>query len=595
MTWTDADVVKEEKPKQLAWSDDDIAVSPEPTITDEFKKKSAISLARGERPYLAKLSDFLAGASGISRGAIKSVSPELANRLMPTEGVDKKSARYIAGELLDPAAWAIGGGAGNLAAKVLPKVGPVTQGLLGGASGGAAIGALSEEGTAGTGGLVGGILGSAIPVAGKMAGGVADILTGRRADIKAGKILKQASKGKEAQTEQALLNARPGETTSQAIGTQGNREIQALEESFARPREPNVFGDIYNAQEANRMASLRGVTPNLKSAEADRTTAAAPLYTQAKQQTVTLDQPMMDIFERMPKGTLEAAANIARMDGRPFVIGKYTPAQQVPSGLLDSSGNPILVNVPAQYPKITGESLHYIKRALSDISNAVDPAKGIGRDSQNSARGVLSDFLSDLENRVLPVYGSARTTFAAKSAPVNQSKVLSEMQNVLAKETGGERVQPFLNVLGRGEQALLKRSTGFPRYESGDLANVLTQNQMGTVNRVAGELRRDAELGRRATEGSESAQEILKKNMLGFQLPNVLQKEVTVTNRVAKFIDDVLNEKTKKSLTQAMIRPDEALRVLRALPYEDQQRFLLKLKDPELASTLAASLSGASQ
>ena len=106
-----------------------------------------------------------------------------------------------------------------------------------------------------------------------------------------------------------------------------------------------------------------------------------------------IDAALKTIFDRMPAGTLKAAAEIAKMEGRPFIMGTAKAAESVPSGVLDAAGKPIMKDIPAVIPEITGESLHYIKRALSDIANAAPSAQGLGRDTQNAARGVLKEFI----------------------------------------------------------------------------------------------------------------------------------------------------------------------------------------------------------
>jgi hypothetical protein len=108
----------------------------------------------------------------------------------------------------------------------------------------------------------------------------------------------------------------------------------------------------------------------------------------------------------------------------------------------------------------------------------------------------------------VPVYGTARTEFAQRSAPVNQSQVLQAMSGKLEDTlTGGERARPFMNALGQGEQALLKKATGYPRYT--ELSDVLTPQQMNVVNNVGGELKRDAVIAEQAQKGASAMQDIM--------------------------------------------------------------------------------------
>lgn len=304
-------------------------------------------------------------------------------------------------------------------------------------------------------------------------------------------------------------------------------------------------------QEAGRMAALEGVKPDLAKAVAAREAVAKPLYAQADKAVVKLDGQMMNLFDRMPKGTLEAAEDIARMEGRVFQMGKYSPATQVASGVLDAAGNPIMKNVPASYPKITGESLHYLKRALSDIANSAPAVKGIGRDAQDAARSVLSDFTKAFEGKV-PVYGQARQAFAGASPPVNQAKVIQAMQDTLSGQGGPERATAFQNVLGRGETALLKKSTGFPRYTEVD--QVLNKPQMDAVSKVSQELSRDAE---RATLGqsvdTKHLFEIADKGKGTISFPTLLSRPAMLVNWIMKQVGHGADERITQDMGKLML------------------------------------------
>lgn len=301
----------------------------------------------------------------------------------------------------------------------------------------------------------------------------------------------------------------------------------------------------------------------------------------------------MNLFGRMPNGTLEAAANIARMEGRPFVMGQHIPAHKIPTGMLDSSGKEIMRDVPESFPKITGESLHYIKRALSDISNAVDPSKGIGKDAQVAARSVLSDFLPAFEKSI-PVYGTARNTFAKESVPVNQSTVLKALAAKLKSSSGGEHATSFLNVLGDGEQALLKKATGFPRHESGDLSKVLSSNQMATVNDVSSQLVRDSKVASQlAAPGARNAAlKIVQADTLQGRIPNLLSRPAMVANKALGELETVLSAKTLAKLDTAMRDPKEMAKLLMETPKKDHGFIVNALRNPAaLAAALSANTS----
>lgn len=419
----------------------------------------------------------------------------------------------------------------------------------------------------------------AISQGAKATGNVVDALRGERAALKANELVAEIAAGRGATNQNqlaavrsALQSAPQGATAAQAAANVYAPEFQALATAMAG-NQPSYYGAVSRAEEAARRAQLAAATPDIAAAEAARKAATTPLYGAAEKAVVTLDQPLMDLFERMPKGTLEKAAEIARMEGRPFQIGQYVPAHTAPTGMVNAAGQPITRQVPAQFPQMTGESLHYVKRALSDISNA-SPITGITQDMQRAAQGVLRDFLPQVEAKI-PAYGQARQTYATMSEPINQARVLEEMQSVLQKPGGGERAVPFMNVLGRGEQAMLKRSTGTPRYEQ--IGDVLTPPQMSVVRDVEAQLNRQTAMAKQAQQGEEAANLIIKANTSNLRLPNFMNVKTHIANETLRLLQDRLNAKVFAELEEAFKSAKSVDELLSKVPAAQRSEVLRTL------------------
>jgi hypothetical protein len=333
------------------------------------------------------------------------------------------------------------------------------------------------------------------------------------------------------------------------------------------------------ADEAARMSTIKQITPDLDSAVKVRKVASKPLYEAADKAIVPIDDDVAAVLARMPEGTLAAAANIAKMEGRPFIMGKTTAPVMQPTGVLDAAGNPVMREIPGNTAELTGESMHYIRRALSDIAYG-SPAAGVGRDTQIAARGLLDDYLKVFESKV-PEYGQARAIYSDLSAPVNQAQVLKEMASVLEKPGGGERVGPFLNVLGRGEEAMLKRAggKGAPRYEA--LSEVLTSDQLKAVRTVADQLAAEASIGKQISAGQELATKLLKDELPNYRLPNIFNVIATTANKVLDTLGVKVGEKTIKELAKAGETAKSFDELLGLLPGEDRIKVLKAISDPD--------------
>jgi hypothetical protein len=262
----------------------------------------------------------------------------------------------------------------------------------------------------------------------------------------------------------------------------------------ARRSAPAAKATKQAAQVLGRETTLKAITPDITEAVKLRAEAAEPLYTVADETTAVVDDALKNILDRMPKGTLDSAREIAKIEGKPFELIKV-------------KGKPIAVNVG---DTLTGQQMHYIKRALADKAYGAEAATGLGRDAQAATRSLLDEYLGAFETKI-PPYGEARRLYSEMSAPINQAQVLKEMASVLEKPGGGERIGPFLNVLGRGEQALLKRAggRGAARYEA--LSEVLTPQQYSVVRSVADDLKASAEAAEQATLGQKRFAELIKE------------------------------------------------------------------------------------
>lgn len=334
------------------------------------------------------------------------------------------------------------------------------------------------------------------------------------------------------------------------------------------------------SQEAARKATIQGVTPDLQAAVNARRAASKPLYEAADRAVVPIDAQLTDVISRMPQGTLAKAAEIAKMEGRPFIMGKTAPIKMVETGVLNAAGKPVMREVPGQTAEITGESMHYIKRALADIAYGPTATTGAGRDTQLAARKLLDDYVKVFETKV-PEYGQARQVFSDLSAPVNQAQVLKEMVSVLEKPGGGERIGPFLNVLGRGEQAMLKRAggRGAPRFES--LSEVLTPEQIGKVREVAKQLETEAAVGQQITAGQQRAAELIKDELPNLRLPNLFNVFATTANKVLDTLGVRVGKKTIEQMANASLSAKSFDELLNTLPGEERSKVLKVIADPK--------------
>ena len=108
------------------------------------------------------------------------------------------------------------------------------------------------------------------------AGNVIDAVTGQRADIRAGQILREAAtdQGRRPANLAVLRNelqrASPGLSGSQAAADVQAPQLQALGQIVGEQRAPGISGVVSEAEEAGRRATIAAVTPDEAAARLTR-------------------------------------------------------------------------------------------------------------------------------------------------------------------------------------------------------------------------------------------------------------------------------------------------------------------------------------
>jgi hypothetical protein len=324
-------------------------------------------------------------------------------------------------------------------------------------------------------------------------------------------------------------------TTGEAAVAAGifSPELQALQ-TIAAERNPQVYGQLRRESEAGRQGLLAAVTPDETAARTARTEAADPLYRAARDPS-------------LPVNTRPIIKNIdAILKANPGDTQLRSALNDVKKGLRKSKTAEQLASVD-----------NNIRRLLATKDNAFIQSNLM------DIRGQIND--------AIPGMQQARQTFAEMSAPVNQATVLNEMQRRLTGPMDQERPGQFMRVLGEGEEALIKRSTGAPRFQEGDLMRILSEEQGQAVTTVSDQLRRQAEMQRQASEGMSAMRQILAENeAIPLRAPNVLNRTIMIFNRAMRALSGKVSRTTMENLDQAMRSGQDFNALLNSVPASER-------------------------
>jgi hypothetical protein len=337
------------------------------------------------------------------------------------------------------------------------------------------------------------------------------------------------------------------------------------------------------AQQAARRETLANVTPDLAAAEEARAAAGKVAYDRAR----TADTQRLNNLA-MEQQNVNMLAGTAG----PVNVERVAPALQALKGnpVIDAAAKEARTLAASQGVKLadpmtTLDGLHYMKLAIDNQFKNRTATTALNKYSDAALNSTKESLLAAIEGTankpgVSPMYGLARKQHAALSEPVNQAQVLNKMQEVLTGPAGAEQSNAFLNVLGKGENALLKRANQNPRF--GGIEEVLNPEQMGAVKKVSGELTREANIAEQAKNGQQALALILEGNKSKLRFPALFSVKATIANDTIKLLEGKVNAKTIDVFKKAFESGKGVNELLDTIPAKDRVKFLSALGQAKL-------------
>lgn len=492
------------------------------------------------------LTDFFAQQADPESMAFK--TGEIGSEIAGTLGVGgglAQGVRTVAPALtkLPAALESFGGTVGSKGAGLREMVGNAALRLGAGATAGGASSALINPEDVGTGTTIGAALpvaGAALGVGARTAGWLSDAVRGRLGQIKAGQIARDVAGPELAAIRAANAAAPTNLTAGQAAAGIDRDTWQALAKMAERNDPESYYRMLGDQQEAARLGMLRGVTPDLEAAQATRSAADALNYPAAEAVVFKADPTLMAMAQN------------------PY----FKKAQASIQPLIEAQGIEFKTN-PTAY-------LNNIKFGFDKILSGTGDSALSG--AEKRVVGKLKDDLMSWMEKKNPAYGQARQAHSELSAPVNQAQILGEMQNVLQRGGGGERVTPFLEAMGRGENALLKRADQSPRF--GGVEDILTSEQLTARERVAGEMIRDRTIAEQAKAGEGGLRGILSNDTGLPRLPSLISAKFSAANRGLDILESRISRETLAAIVEGMKSGANANQMLSMIPTSERNTAL---------------------
>ena len=356
-------------------------------------------------------------------------------------------------------------------------------------------------------------------------------------------------------------------TAAQAAVPVGATKFQALG-ATAREVMPSEYDLRAEQQAAARLRAMRTVAGSertLEAAREGRSKEAAYLYGKADKMLVPEDKKLTELLTRpsMDKA-LARAEELAAERGHTFQLGETKPATTIESAIVDEYGQPIKRTIPATTAKYPVSSLHALKMSMDDLIR--NPERfGIGASEAAAIGNTRKQLISWIKQKS-PLYEQARGQFAKRSGPINQMEIGQYLESKLLSaldEEAPQRAGVFATAVEAAPRTIKQSIEGSPRFEK--LSDVLTPQQVKTVNDIRADLARAAETDRKARLARESApdaKEVTKGTIP--RAPNLLSKLTTSINLFMNKTQGHIDRKLALEIATEMLDPEQTAKVLEA-------------------------------
>lgn len=509
-------------------------------------------------------------SSGPVMGAVQMVANAFGNKKLSDEIAKNAREGNLVGGFLQPEALLTGGKAANFIGKGTNWGSrAIRAGLAGGSYGlNSVVANPTENGRQDRiqqGLITGGsamIMSPIAEAATKTGQFLVDAVRNRSGKVNAGKLARDVA-GNKIDAIKALNAAAPDNVTSAQATLDADRDVwQSLGKIAENKDQNSYYRMLGDTQRAGRINTMEAVKPDLIASESARKTATDPLYEAVRKGITPIDtKPILNKVNTL----------IDKNSGNPEMISALN---RIKSGLYDDSGK--LITNPEK------------------ISSVMDGIKSSMASKDNKyILSTLTELRADIANAI-PGRVNADKVYSAMSKPVNQSTVIDAMVETLKpREGSAESSAAFLNAMGKGENALIKRADQSPRF--GGLDEILNQPQKSARDKVVKELITNEEVNRRANAGAGGLADIIIGDKWKARLPPFVDAKFAAANKVLDIIEGKVNKKTMAAIVDGMKNGKSANEMLNTLPSGERYKIIQALKNQTAIPYVSGAITSMQQ
>ena len=517
-----------------------------------------------------RLGTQVAGTAGIGGVAAKPVAALGA----------KVPALIPVANALRSGGMSTGVGAANIgqhALNALTRIG------TGAATGGLQAGLVNPE-EAETGAAVGGSLAGALPpvakVLAKGAGFLTDLVGGKIAAVTAGNISREAA-GTQINAIKAALDAAPADLTA-AQATAGIPKTNAWQALQKIGSEGEEIPAILKRQVSERLGELQRI------ARGGNLTESQNAAEEAKRLLTQITNPMRE-------SALNAANATRRLDAQP-IIEHLREVTTRPGTRADQTVVEVARGLQQRLRTLARQNGGVLDAAdlytlrKTGVADVVERIMQ-GRDpntTQKTIRAVLSEVRPMIDQAIEDAGGtgwaSYMRTYSKNMHRIEQTQMAAKAARLF------ERNPKLYTDLVRGNNPKAVEAIFGPG--NSDIFEEMAKH-MPTLDKVARYAEANRANAESAQQGAKMLGEILARNKASFRLPNILQKAVTLSNKVLFGLEGHVNEKSLALIRKGTESGKSMSELLDMLPASERVKALRVIMHPETWEDAGAVLQSA--
>lgn len=213
------------------------------------------------------------------------------------------------------------------------------------------------------------------------------------------------------------------------------------------------------------------------------------------------------------------------------------------------------------------------KNALSSyiltVPAGAEAAEKVAKQAAGRVKNIVADAIEDAGGTGYRAYLDAYSQGAQK---ISQTELGAQALRLYESAP-----RTFVRVIEGNDPKLIERIFGPGSY---DVAKEMSQEAMGRLKGIAGEVKRDREMASQAKAGQERMVELMKDYGVDLQLPNVFSIVATTSNAVLSGLSKRINKRSYERLIEASKDAKSFDELLGTLPASERSKVLQFIRDP---------------